>query len=282
MGTSGIDPNTIIIALSTIIAAIITGVFKIIVVIITHSKGEGQRIEGETKGERTARISRRVPTWRSYISLALIVFMVGIIIGKLITSPEVPSRGNVIMKIGFNQVGDGNCNDYDPDRLGYESGKYYIQSDPDRPYIAICHEIKDLSPSGDLEVSAYSFGNLSSKDTFGYGVLFGWGGAGRSTSDACIAGILRYKDNTFAYFTEVVDDKWNQDNELVNSIKLDTAQHTLRVVMQTDGKAAVFLDGRKLAEHKFTKCSPGPIGISAWNSLGNKVYFDDLTLYSLP
>jgi hypothetical protein len=72
------------------------------------------------------------------------------------------------------------------------------------------------------------------------------------------------------------------DYEPVKTIELDTAQHVLRVVLQKDGEAMVILDGQVLAEHRFIRCRPGPIGISAWNSLGNKVYFDDLTLYELP
>lgn len=290
MGISGVDPNTIIIALSTILAAIIAGVFDIIVGKIRRSRSDKRHAQKVQQGVSPKEVSQNAP-WRLYLSILLVGTLIGYIIGIILTrsedtftrsSLEDRGRGNLIMNFGFNREGDGNCNDYDPDFLGYESGQYYIQPQPDRAFIAICHEIEDLSPLGDLEVSAVPVGNYSLMDTLGYGVLFGWDGDEDSTSDACIAGILRYRGHTFAYFTEVVRDEWQQDYEAINTFELDSAQHTLRVILQAGGEAIVFLDGRELARHKFTECSPGPIGMSAWNSLGNKVYFDNLTLYSLP
>lgn len=301
MDASEIIQNIVITTISTTISAIIGGGVKIVFEIIRY------RIERERRQEHytdqasqatTGQSSRSLLTRSSILKFSIFAASIGFVGSLVFTSARpiglsvgtnnttnpiaTPPRGSLIMDINFDQSGDGNCNDYDRDRLGYKNEKYYIQPELHRAYIAICHEIEETDPYGDLQVSAYPVGNLTPDDTYGYGLLFGWDGGGRSTSEACIAGILRYKGNTFAYFTEVVNGLWKGDYVPVKTIELDTAQHVLRVVLQKDGLAVVILDGQALAEHRFTICRPGPIGISAWNSLGNKVYFDDLSLYALP
>jgi hypothetical protein len=203
----------------------------------------------------------------------------------VISNPEViPTpipRGDQLIEINFALPEEGRCNNYDADRLGYEDQQYYIKPPPNG-YIAVCHQNDTLAPQGSLQVSAYPSGDPA---TYGFGVLFGWNGSGLSTSDSCIIGVRRKTTEngpiTEAIFRERVNGETTSANQRLESNILDNRLHTLRVILLPDGSVQSYLDEQFIAQHRFAHCGQGPIGMVAWTDDDNKVYFDDLKLFSL-
>ena len=204
-------------------------------------------------------------------------------------TPTPIPRGELLMEINFGWRGEGNCNDYNPDRLGYDNQAYYIEPPPNG-YIAVCHENDYLEPRGSLQVSAFPVGgsyegypfDRAEYEIYGFGVLFGWKGGGLSTTDACIAGVRRWGGSTEAVFMERVNGHQSTYRQRVDWLALDDSPHTLRVVLGADRWARSYLDERFIAEHRFTQCSTGPIGLVAWGPGDLRVYFDDLKFFTLP
>lgn len=186
-------------------------------------------------------------------------------------------NGDAILEINFALNGEGKCNDYDRDRLGYYEKKYYIQPSFNG-YVAICHEGNNLLPPGGLQVVAYP---ETASSFFGYGLLFGWKGSGTSTKDACVMGIRKSGERTEAVYVDWVDKNYIASTQVLNEIVLDDQPHTLRVVFQSGNLAQGYIDGKFFAEHQFTQCNIGPVGMVAWGS-GQKIYFDDLKLFEAP
>lgn len=195
-------------------------------------------------------------------------------------TPTPIPRGELLMEINFGWKGEGNCNDYDPNLLGYESQAYYIRPSP-KGYIAVCHENGEFKPESSLQVTAFPEGNPSEEVIYGFGVLFGWKGGGLSTTDACMFGVRRRGGGTEAVFVERVDGHHSSSVQGLESFTLDNSPHTLRVVLHSSGLAQGYLDERFVAEHRFTQCSPGPVGLVTWGPGDLKVYFDDLKLFDL-
>lgn len=195
------------------------------------------------------------------------------------TPTPIPT-GELTMEINFAWEGEGNCNNYDLDKLGYEGQRYYIRQGTNG-YIAVCHKNDSLLPQGSLQVTAYP----DSEDTprnYGFAVLFGWKGSGTSTTDACIFGVERLGTVTRAVYQEVIGGEWSSSWTMLDNISLDNNPHTLRVVMNEDYEAVGYLDGDLIGKHKFTHCSAGPIGLVALGSEDAKIYFDDLKFFRLP
>jgi hypothetical protein len=183
------------------------------------------------------------------------------------------------MEIDFNQPGEGDCNDYEPQLLGYENNQYYIQPESNG-YIAVCHARDDLPPAGSLQVTAWS--DTEPGDIFGYAVLFGWKGQGRNTTDACMLGIRHKGSATQAFYSSRVDGERVAFTQELRSLTLDNSPHTLRVVLYPDYRAFGYLDERLFVEYQFDECTEGPIGVMAWGPGDQKIYFDDLKLFALP
>lgn len=186
--------------------------------------------------------------------------------------------GSQILEISFDQRGNGICNDYGADKLGYENGQYYIQPSPNKGRVAICHINDHLLPQGALQITAIP---ESDPDYYGYGVLFGWKGGGFSTTDACVMGIRKSTSQTEAVFIDWVAGDYKSVTQKLKGYALDLQAHTMRVVLHPSGLAQGYIDGMFFAQHQFTKCSTGPIGMVAWSS-GHKIYFDNLTLFDIP
>jgi len=193
------------------------------------------------------------------------------------TQPATPTPipyGDVVLEINFAQRGEGACNDYDSEKLGYYEKKYYIQPNLNG-YIAICHEGNNLIPPGSLQVVAYP---ETSSSYYGYGLLFGWKGSGTSTTDACIMGIRNFGGRTEAVYVDWVKNNYKISTHALSDIVLDNQPHTLRIVFQPNNVAQGYIDGKFFAEHQFTQCSKGPIGMVAWG-VNQKIFFDDLKLF---
>jgi hypothetical protein len=303
---------------STVISAVIAGLFSLIIEVIRSKRGttevhDEQPFFYDHNGEvhRVSRISKP----KKINAYVIIVFVIlGGIFGYIVASnlvdragklPEseviTPTKsmlytstpgstptltpsptqieyGELITEINFAWRGEGKCNDYDEKRLGYEDKKYYIHPTSSSGYIAICHENDELSPQGALQVLAYPEKNSS---YFGYGILFGWKGGGISTTDACIMGIRKSGYDTEAVFADWVDGEYDSSTQTLDQIMLDDQPHILRVVLQPDGLSQGYIDGKFFAEHQFTECSEGPIGMVAWSS-SQKIFFDDLKLFEIP
>lgn len=194
---------------------------------------------------------------------------------QAITPTPIP-YGDVVLEINFAHRGEGECNDYDSEKLGYYEKKYYIQPNSNG-YIAICHEGNNLIPPGALQVVAYP---EASSSFYGYGLLFGWKGSGTSTTDACIMGIRKFGGRTEAVFVDWVESRYKSSTQVLSDIVLDNQPHTLRIVFQSNNFAQGYIDGKFFAEHQFTQCSKGPIGLLAWG-MDQKIFFDDLKLFEV-
>lgn len=197
-----------------------------------------------------------------------------------LTPTPIP-RDELLMEINFGWRGEGNCNDYNPNLLGYENRAYYIKPSTNG-YIAVCHKNDKLEPEGSLQVTAFPEGNPSEHVYYGFGVLFGWKGGGLSTTDACMFGVRRRAGSTKAVFIERVDGHQTTSTKQLDLLTLDNNPHTLRVVLRENGWAYGYLDERFIAKHRFTQCSTGPVGLVTWGAEDLKVYFDDLKLFGLP
>jgi hypothetical protein len=196
----------------------------------------------------------------------------------LLPIPTPISFGDAFLEINFTRRGEGDCNDYDSDRLGYYEEQYYIHPDTNG-YIAICHDGKNRIPPGALQVVAHP---ESSSSFFGYGLLFGWKGGGISTTDACFMGIRKSGERTEAVFVDWVENNYKATTQVLDDLVLDNQPHTLRIVLQSNNMAQGYLDGKFFAEHQFIQCSKGPIGMVAWGDGQQKTFFDDLKLFDMP
>ena len=94
-------------------------------------------------------------------------------------------------------------------------------------------------------------------------------------------GIRKSKSQTEAVYIDWVAGDYKSVTQKIIGYTLDDQSHTFRVVLNPTGLAQGYIDDMFLAEHQFTKCSTGPIGMIAWSS-GQKIYFDDLTLFNTP
>lgn len=196
-------------------------------------------------------------------------------------TPTPIGKGELQTEINFAQIGEGACNDYDVERLGYEDQKYYINPKSQSGYIAVCHGEGNLEPEGTLQVSAYP---ESDPGYYGFGVLFGWEGGDRSTTDACIVGVRRYGayQTTEAVFLEANDNEWTRETLQLADVRLSNEPSTLRVTLDEDGWAQAYFNNSFIGDYRFENCKKGPIGLIAWNLQDGKIYFDDLKIYSLP
>jgi len=201
------------------------------------------------------------------------------IISTPTTTPTPIPRGEPLMEINFAWRDDGRCNDYDPNVLGYDNQQYYIKPGVNG-YVAICHANDNLEPQGSLQISAFPESDFL---YYGFGVLFGWAGGGLSTTDACIFGVRRnFLGYTEAVFLERASGVNSASTQVFHSVTLDNNPHTLRVALHASGLAQGYLDERFIAEHRFTRCSAGPVGFVAWGPGDKKIYFDDFKLFGLP
>jgi hypothetical protein len=195
-------------------------------------------------------------------------------------TPTPIGKGALQAEINFAQVGEGACNNYDNERLGYDNQQYYINPHPSSGYIAICHSEGSLESEGVLYVSAYPEGNPG---YYGFGVLFGWAGSGRSTTDACIIGVRRVNhSNVEAVFIEASNGQWTEEAMPAYNVELGNESSTLHVALNEQGLAQAYLNNRFIGEYRFSNCGNGPIGLIAWNLQDGKVYFDDFKLFELP
>ena len=199
-------------------------------------------------------------------------------------SPEPTETGFEIIstpiQIDFSSKGDGKCNDYNSDLLGYNisdgNGNYYInQGTTSSGYIAICHEDDELEPTGILKVTAYP-DKQDPPDDYGFGVLFGWKGSGTSTSDACILGIRKKEGLVQTIFQVVIDGEWKSYTIEQKEIVLNKEEKTLKVVMTEDLNASAYLDEVFIGYFNYKNCNNGPIGMVAFGSEGKNIYFDNL------
>jgi len=176
---------------------------------------------------------------------ALTIIFLGTVLAGIIAffSFEPPA---LIMEINFTGKGDGKCNDYGVEKLGYAENRYYIQPDSNAGRIAICHKDDNLLPQGALQVLAYPEENSSE---FGYAVLFGWNGFDTTTTDACYMGIRKRGSITEAVFVDWVAGDYNGSTKRLKGIVLDDHPHVLRVVLNSNGFAKGYIDGKKFATH---------------------------------
>ena len=197
-----------------------------------------------------------------------------------ITPTPIP-RGDLMFEINFSSPGEGYCNDYDSNVLGYDNKEYYIIPKVNG-YIAVCHANDHLPNTGVLQVTAHPEINANPNAYYGFGVLFGWHGGGLSTSDACIFGVRRELGETQALFIEIDEGKQHSRIIPIPNLTIDNNPHTLRLVLLPDGTAKGYLDEKFIADYTFSNCKSGPIGMVAWGTGDFKVYFDDLKFFSLP
>jgi hypothetical protein len=276
-----------------IIVAIISGIFALLVPVVYWlldrwrgrggDDGAGAPIPGPSISQPKSL------NWRIPVVSALFGTVLGYIIGLYFASsfpvqpptPPTPTpipRGELILEINFDMSGDGGCNEKPETLLGYEKSQYFIQPEPNG-YIAICHAIDDLTPQGSLEVDAWSEQEI--KNIYGYALLFGWEGKGYVTTDACIMGIRRNGAVTEAFYEIRQSGERQAYTQEVRTMTIDNARHNLRIVL-SDGRAFGYLDERLFGVYQFNDCNSGPVGMVAWGPGDQKIYFDDLKLYSLP
>ena len=274
-------------SLAIIVAAIITATGAVVAALL---KGPNIDLRGCLRIVLFALLALLAVTFAGYLLRPKLVSPAYTLRDAVITTvisnpglnPTPIPRGDRLIEINFASPQEGRCNTYDADRLGYEEQQYYIKPPPNG-FISVCHQDDTLAPQGSLQVSAYPAGDPA---TYGFGLLFGWQGSGLSTSDSCIIGIRRKSTDdgpiTEAIFRERVNGKTTSANQRLESTILDNRLHTLRVLLLPDGLVQSYLDEQFVAQHTFSHCGQGPIGMVAWADDDNKVYFDDLKLFSLP
>jgi hypothetical protein len=275
-----------------IVTTIIAGIFAllggVIREIVKYNLEKREREKAQSLQLASSPISH-APHWRTPALWALTGIIAGYVIGFFLAMlkptpppPPIPTpipRGELLMEINFDQPGDGDCNRYNDALLGYENRQYYILPKPNG-YIAICHDQDDLESQGSLEVVAWTDQEI--RDVYGFALLFGWQGGGDKTTDACIVGIQRQGEVTRAFYEIRQAGVRKADTTDLTSFTLDNARHNLRVVLYPDGSAYGYLDERLFGVYRFAQCGPGPVGMLAWGPGGQKIYFDDLKLYTLP
>lgn len=230
---------------------------------------------------------------RTKIIVALIG-IVGIIIGTILRplatkwvdslgeeeTAEAELVGKQVFEINFSAKGEGNCNDYDPNLLGYDVDKklYYIIP-PRNGYISVCHKDDTLQPQGVLEATAFP-----DKDTdiYGYTVFFGWQGDGLTTTDGCGFGVKKNNSTTEAFFVQRIGGNWEKTSTVLDDYSLDIEPHKIRMVLYPSGKAIGYLDGNYVAEHSFVDCITGPVGLMAYGPGDVRVNFTSFKLFNLP
>lgn len=198
----------------------------------------------------------------------------------LAQTPTAPSPGNRIFEINFSTRGDGNCNDYDVSKLGYDTDRkaYYII--PNTGFVAVCHKDDKLSPEGILQTTAFPDDD---SDYFGYAVFFGWGGSETKTTDACGFGVRKNKTKTEAIFVQIIGGNWGDPiTKDLNNFTLDTNPHSVRMALYPSGRAVGYLDGNYVFEHSFVDCKTGPVGMIAYGPGKIKINFTSLKLFALP
>lgn len=194
--------------------------------------------------------------------------------------PPLTQFGNPIFNISFSTRGDGNCNDYDASKLGYDTSRktYYIV--PNTGFVAVCHKDDKLAPEGILQTTAFPD---EDSDYFGYAVFFGWGGNGKKTTEACGFGIRKNKTKTEAIFVQIIGGNWgNPITKELNDFTLDTNPHSVRMILYPSGRAIGYLDGNYVFEHSFVECETGPVGMIAYGPGQIKINFTSLKLFALP
>jgi hypothetical protein len=188
--------------------------------------------------------------------------------------------GSLISDIDFTISGDGNCNDYDQSKLGYDtSNKLYYIIPEKNGLISVCHENDNLQPQGILQATAFPDGDL---DYFGYAVLFGWDGYNTTTTDDCGFGIMKNKSITHAIFIQKIGGKPKLTSIELKNYELDTSPHSVRMVLYPSGKAVGYVDDNYIAEHTFVNCKTGPIGLIAYGPGQARINFTSLKLFGLP
>lgn len=197
----------------------------------------------------------------------------------LMQTPTIIPFGSEIFEIGFSSSGEGNCNNYDSNKLGYEALKktYYII--PNKGFVAVCHKDNDLQAAGILQTTAFPDGN---PDYFGYAALFGWKGTEKSTTAACGFGVRKNGSKTEALFIQIIGGKWNHITTELKNYDLDINPHSVRVVLYPSGKAIGYLDNNYVAEHTFVDCNSGPVGMIAYGPGDVKINYTSLKLFALP
>ena len=199
---------------------------------------------------------------------------------SLTQTPTLPPFGEDVFEIDFSTEGEGNCNNYDPKVLGYDTSRrvYYIV--PNTTYVAVCHTNDDLRPAGILQTTAFPDGDSS---FFGYAVFFGWDGKDNKTTDACGFGIRKNKTKTEAIFIQSIRGEWGSPTLFdLNNFELDTNPHSIRMILYPSGKAVGYLDGNYIAEHSFVDCQSGPVGLIAYGPGEMRINFVNLKLFALP
>jgi hypothetical protein len=189
--------------------------------------------------------------------------------------------GDQVFEINFSTKGEGNCNDYDPELLGYAVDKkmYYIIP-KSNGYISVCHKDDTLQPQGILQTTA--FPEEKDANTYGYAVFFGWQGSGLNTTDGCGFGVKKNDSTTEAFFVQRIGGNWERTPTVLKDISLDTKPHAIRMELYQSGKAFGYLDGNYVAEHSFIDCATGPVGLMAYGPGDIRINFTSLKLFNLP
>lgn len=222
-----------------------------------------------------------LPTTTSTPVIALSPFKTLLPLTPTSTPPSPPlAFGNPVFEINFSKRGDGICNDYDPNKLGYDinRGLYYIVP-PQNGWASVCHENDQLLAQGILQTTAFPDNDVN---YFGYAIFFGWKGNSITTSDACGFGVRKDASKDEAIFIQITGGHWKHYTYDLN-FTLDSNPHAIRMILYPSGDATGFLDGDQVAEHKFlADCSSGPVGLIAYGPGQLKIYFTNLKLFELP
>jgi hypothetical protein len=198
-------------------------------------------------------------------------------------TPTVISPGNKVFEIKFSTHGEGNCNDYDKNKLGYDINQklYYIIPEANG-YASVCHVDDKLQPQGILQTTAFPDSDSS---LFGYAVFWGWKGNNIATTDACGFGVRKKDSKTEAIFIQIIAGHWKHISTDLDML-LDASPHAIRMVLYPSGDAYGYLDGKLVAsligDKRFIDCGSGPVGLIAYGPGQLKINFTSLKLFALP
>ena len=196
------------------------------------------------------------------------------------TTPPTPiPLGNEVFEINFATHGEGNCNDYDPQKLGYDTvlKQYYIVPE-NNGFASVCHYKDNLPPQGSLQTTSFPDGNPS---YFGYAVFFGWKGSSTTTTDACGFGVRKIGSGNETIFIQIIAGNWKTFSIPLKNIILDNSPHSIRMVLYPSGRAVGYFDGKFAGENTFVNCSSGPVGFIAYGPGKIRINFVDLKLFNL-